>query len=144
MEEAKKEGRPSKYNPENNDIVYKFCLLGAIDTDIANLLNVDIATIYRWKNQYPEFREVLKRGKEVADAEVANALFNRAKGYSHEEEKVFCSEGGIVTHKTIKHYPPDTAAAFIWLKNRAPDRWSDKQKIEHSGMDFTINIKKAE
>ena len=28
---------------------------------------------------------------------------------------------------------PDTTAQIFWLKNRRPDRWRDKQDIEHSG-----------
>jgi hypothetical protein len=31
---------------------------------------------------------------------------------------------------TTKHYPPDTAAAIIWLKNRQPERWRDKIEQE--------------
>ena len=33
----------------------------------------------------------------------------------------------------VKHIPPDTTAQIFWLKNRRPDRWRDKQQIEHSG-----------
>jgi hypothetical protein len=31
--------------------------------------------------------------------------------------------------KVKKYYPPDTAAAFIWLKNRRG--WKDKQELDH-------------
>ena len=30
-----------------------------------------------------------------------------------------------------EHCPPDVSAAFIWLKNRDPDRWRDVQNVEH-------------
>lgn len=47
--------------------------------------------------------------------------------------------------KITKHYPPDTAAAFIWLKNRAG--WRDKQDIEHTtgdaGFHMTVDFVKA-
>jgi hypothetical protein len=61
-------------------------------------------------------------------------LFRRATGYSHPETKVFCGEWGERQVKVTKHYPPDTAACFIWLKNRRPEKWRDVQKLEHSGV----------
>ena len=30
--------------------------------------------------------------------------------------------------KITREIPPDTAAAFIWLKNRRPDKWRDKHE----------------
>jgi hypothetical protein len=80
-----------------------------------------------WKGSHPEFLEFLKNGKQVADANVAQALYHRALGYSHHEEKLFQYEGDVIRADTIRHYPPDTGAAFIWLKNRAG--WRDK--IDH-------------
>ncbi len=36
---------------------------------------------------------------------------------------------------TVKHYPPDTQAASLWLRNRQPDKWRDKLTHEHAGPD---------
>jgi hypothetical protein len=36
----------------------------------------------------------------------------------------------VVVHYE-EHRPPDVGAAFIWLKNRDPDRWRDVQNVEH-------------
>ena len=36
----------------------------------------------------------------------------------------------VIVHYT-EHCPPDVGAAFIWLKNRDPDRWRDVQNVEH-------------
>ena len=33
----------------------------------------------------------------------------------------------------VEHFPPDTAAAFIWLKNRQPHRWRDKKEVHETG-----------
>lgn len=38
-----------------------------------------------------------------------------------------------VTKKVTKEVVPDTTAQIFWLKNRRPDKWRDKQDIEHSG-----------
>ena len=118
--------RPTKYNTSYDDQVYKLCLLNAITPDIAKFYEVSKSTIDLWMKKHPMFSDAIKRGKAVADTEVAKALFHRATGYSHPEDKIFCTNGVITTVKTIKHYPPDTAAAFIWLKNRAG--WKDKSE----------------
>jgi hypothetical protein len=40
------------------------------------------------------------------------------------------SKQPVVVHY-VEHMPPDVTAAFIWLKNRDPDRWRDVQNVEH-------------
>jgi len=128
-------GRPTKYKAEYCEQVKKLALLGATDNQVADFLNVDVATINRWKLSHPTFCEALKVGKEELDNQVVKSLFNRAMGYSHAEEKVFCSNGEIMTHETTKHYPPDATSMIFWLKNRQKADWRDKQDIEHSGKD---------
>ena len=131
--EPAKVGRPTKYKEEYNELVYKLCLLGHTDKDVARVLEVDELTVNRWKVDYPEFCKSLRSGKELADAEIASKLYHRAKGYSHPEDKIFQHNGEPVVVPTTKHYPPDTAAAIIWLKNRQPGRWRDKFDHELSG-----------
>lgn len=137
-------GRPTKYKLEYNEQVYKLCLLGATDKELANFFNVDEATINRWKNEYEEFCESIKRGKEIADANVASKLYQRAIGYKHEDTQFATYQGEITDQKTyIKHYAPDPTAAIFWLKNRQSAKWRDKQDIEHSGetgLNVTFNI----
>lgn len=123
-------GRPTKYKKEYAELAYKFCLLGADDNRLADLLEVDVSTINNWKKSHPEFFESIKRGKYIADAEVAEALYHRAKGYSHPEDKIFNNNGEEMIVRTTKHYPPDTGAAMAWLKNRDPNRWRDKQDLD--------------
>lgn len=120
-------GRPTDYKEEYNELAFKFALLGATDKQLANFFDVCEDTIYEWKKVHPHFSEALKKGKDRADAEIANALYHRAKGYSHEEEKIFQYEGSIIKTDTVRHYPPDTAAAFIWLKNRQGSNWKDRK-----------------
>ena len=137
-EESNPVGRPTKYKKEYDELVFKYCLLGVTDEQLADLLDVDVATINRWKNEHPEFCASIRKGKEDADAEIAKALYHRAKGYSHSEDKIFNNNGEALVVPTTKHYPPDTAAAFIWLKNRAG--WRDKQELEHSGPGLSFNM----
>jgi len=128
-------GRPSKYKPEYAEQVYKLCLLGATDRELADFFGVSEQTLNTWKSQYPEFLESIKRGKLVADTEVAASLYKRAKGYQYEEITVEPGKDGkeAVTKRVVKEVAPDTGAAMAWLKNRRPQYWRDKQEIEHSG-----------
>ena len=141
MTEAKvknKGGRPTDYKEEYNIQAMKLCLLGATDEKLGNFFNVSEQTINAWKSKHPKFLESIREGKEEADANVAHALYNKAVGFSHKETKVFNDQGEILTHEVDKHYPPDTGAAFIWLKNRGG--WKDKQEVEHSGEVVTFNM----
>lgn len=128
-------GRPTKYRPDYHPkMVYKLCLLNATDEKIADAFDISVATFYNWELQHPEFLESVKKGKAVADAEVANNLFKKANGYRYREKKIEKDESGNTIRETIttKFIPPDTAAAFIILKNRAG--WRDKQ-------DHDVNVK---
>ena len=126
-------GAPTKYKIEYNKLAYKYCLLGATDKQLGDNFDVDESTINNWKIAHPEFLESIKRGKTIADAEIAESLYHRAKGYEHPEDKIFNNNGEEMIVETIKHYPPDTGAVAFWLKNRQPELWRDKQTIEQIG-----------
>jgi hypothetical protein len=136
--EANPEGRPTKYKPEYEEQVEKLCLLGATDKEIANFFNVTEQTINNWKTEFPEFFESIKRGKIKADSMVADRLYQRALGFEHDSEEIKVVPVGnnqgseIERVKVRKIYPPDPTAAIFWLKNRQPDKWRDKQEIQHS------------
>jgi len=133
-------GRPSEYRPEYAEKVYKLCLLGAKDKEIADILGIAESTLNLWKQEHAEFSESLKRGKDEADANVANRLYQRAMGYEHPEDQIFQYQGKPVIVPTIKHYPPDPTAAIFWLKNRQRGKWSDKQEIELTGNTIKVEI----
>lgn len=126
MTDAKKRGRPSSYRPEYAEQARKLSLLGLTDAQMAGVFGVSEKTLNTWKTAHPEFLQSLKNGKDVADAEVAASLYHRACGYSHKAVKIMQYEGVPIEVEYTEHYPPDTAAAFIWLKNRQPHLWRDK------------------
>ncbi|EFK36819.1 Uncharacterised protein [Chryseobacterium gleum] len=123
-------GAPTKYDEVFNEQVYKLCLLGAIDKEIAEFFNVCEATINNWKIEYPEFLESIKKGKQIADANVADRLYQRALGFEHDSEEIKVIEGDIERVPVRKVYPPDPTSAIFWLKNRQPAKWRDKQELE--------------
>lgn len=106
---------------------------GLTDEQIAHNIGVARTTLYDWKNKYSDISDALKKGKEVVDREVENALLKRALGYEYEETKVEDDGYEKKITKTIKEVVPDVTAQIFWLKNRKPTVWRDKQDIEHSG-----------
>lgn len=81
---------------------------GLTDEQIANNIGISRSTLAEWKKKYEDISDTLKKGKEVVDYQVENALLRNAiKG--------------------------DTTAQIFWLKNRRPDKWRDKRDLEHSG-----------
>ena len=157
-EEKSNRGRKTDYRPAYNDQVYKLCLLGAKDTEIADFFGVSEKTLNTWKRKQPKFLQSIKKGKVIADAKVAERLFNRATGYEFKEttyEKVDtkivldkASDGEIVKDlykKKIvtKELAPDPTAGIFWLKNRQPATWRDKHEIDVTVNPFLALIQKA-
>lgn len=138
-------GRPTKYKEEYNDQAYKLCLLGATDAKLADFFGVCVDTINEWKLTYNEFSASIKKGKEYADAVIAESLYNRALGMTINKqvavkltEKTPDGNGWIHQTEDIKivtlteDVPPDPTSVIFWLKNRQPKEWRDKQEVNHS------------
>ncbi|MCK8490746.1 terminase [Spirosoma sp. RP8] len=126
-----KGGRPGGYKPEYAKQVHNICLLGAIDSEIAFFFDISVRTLNYWKKRYPDFREAMWRGKIIADAEVAEALFRLACGYTYTETQVWLLKDAngerVIRHIEVeKHLPPNVRACQFWLTNRQPHKWSFK------------------
>lgn len=126
-------GRPPKYKPEFAEQAVKLCELGATDVELGDFFKVRRETIWAWAQKYEEFSNALKVGKSAADERVKRSLYAKAIGYEHDAVKIMQHQGEPVLVPYREHVPPDTTAAIFWLKNRDPERWRDKQQVEHSG-----------
>lgn len=108
---------------------------GLTDEQIAKNLGIAYSTFREYKNKYSALSAALKKGKEVVDYEVENALLKRALGYEYDE---ITYENGEEVKRVTKQVAPDTTAQIFWLKNRKPDKWRDKQVIESNN---TVEVK---
>ena len=145
---AARRGRPSKYKDHFPEQARKLCLLGAKDSDLAKFFEITESTLNEWKKIHPELSESLKAGKELADAVIADSLFQRAKGYSHPDVHVSNFQGLITITPLVKHHPPDPTSMIFWLKNRRPDLWREKPEPDPSGdaptpVKVTVEVKDA-
>lgn len=136
--------------PEGLTLLEGWARDGLTDEQIAKNIGISRKTLYDWKKKHGNICNALKKGKEVVDLEVENALLKRALGYRYNEvtqERVTVrDEDGnvigsemVVTKQVTKEVQPDVTAQIFWLKNRRPDKWRDKQEVEQSG-DLQINI----
>lgn len=131
-------GRDTKYRPEFNEQARKLCLLGFIDSELAEFFGVCEATINNWKAQFPAFLESIIAGKVVADADVAESLYRRATGEVAFIERVIknADKHEVITLKQF--VPGETAACRLWLLNRRKGDWRDKIETEHSGKVYSV------
>lgn len=100
---------------------------GLTDEQIADNLGIGASTLHEYKKKYPEFLESLKKGKDIADAQVVNALHKSAVGFTYYEETTNVLGDTVSVQKYAK---PNTTAAIFWLKNRKPDQWRDKTEVQ--------------
>lgn len=119
-------GRPTEYKEEYCEQAEKLCKLGAIDRELAEFFEVEESTVNNWKVAHPEFLESIKKGKTLADANVADRLYQRAMGFEHDSEEIKVIDGKVERVDIRKIYPPDTVAGIFWLKNRQKEKWRDK------------------
>ena len=50
---------------------------GLSDEQVAANMGISRSTLNAWKKKFPDISDTLKKGKDIADREVENALFNR-------------------------------------------------------------------
>ncbi|EPC6088492.1 terminase [Citrobacter freundii] len=133
--------RPTKYQEAYAEQARKLCLLGYTDAELADFFEVSESTINKWKIDYPGFSESIKKGKVIADGDVTDRLYQRAIGFVAPDVDIRVIDNKIVETPLEKHYPPDTAAAIFWLKNRQKDKWREKQDVNHTSDDGSMTPK---
>ena len=116
---------------------------GLTDEQIADNIGISRSTLNTWKDKYSDISDTLKRGKEVVDRQVENALLKRALGYEYTEttrEYIPELDEMKTTKKVTKRVAPDITAQIFWLKNRKPDKWRDKLNRDCSSEDETEGV----
>lgn len=100
--------------PEGLTLLEGWARDGLTDEQMAQRMGITAKTLYEWKKRYGKICEALKKGKEVVDYQVENALLSAAL------------EG-------------NTTAQIFWLKNRRPDKWRDKPEESRGARDAETN-----
>ena len=78
--------------------------------EIAGRMGIGRSTLYTWRKKYPQIDQALRKGRDLVDYQVEQALLDRALG-------------------------GDLRAQMYWLNNRRGDKWQEhpKEKSDKSG-----------
>lgn len=151
--------RPSKYETHvapRLEEVKDWVRNGATDEEVAIRLGINPDTLYTYKKKFSEFSETIKKGKEIFDSEVENALYERCLGGKVSLRRPFKvkrtifnngkrvrEEEEVVMADYEEYVIPDTIAQIFWLKNRRPDKWREKpaeEKDEREAVTVKLTI----
>lgn len=115
--------------------------------DIANRIGISISTLRAWRSKYPEIESALKKGREIIDYKVENALLKSALGYHTKEVKVITTMRHNKVVETVKEVidkeqAPNVSAIQCWLYNRLPNKWKKNRDnlIEFNEEDTKIQV----
>ena len=121
---------------------------GLTQEQIAKNMGISLSTFKEWRNKHPAISAALKKGKELADYIMENALYKRGTGYTvtlrkpmkvreieYDNGKKVKEKEEIVYAEEEVHIPPDTTAQIFWLKNRKPEVWRDRREAPPSNED---------
>lgn len=142
---CKTSGAPTKYKKEMCKKVVQLCELGATDKEIANFLDIDVATLYRWQHTHVEFCDAFTLGKQKADTRIERSMYQKALGATVVDQqvvKVKQKDGSekIEVVNVERTIPPDPGMMQWWLKNRKPDEWRDKQEIDINSVNANVDV----
>ena len=126
--------------PENLERVTNWAANGCTNAEVAANMGVNVSTLRRWMKSHGAICAAIKKGRCLARESIENALFAKATGKSTvtttvEEFKGELLDGkphsGAITRRTeTRQLPPDTGAIIFYLKNRCPDRYSDRRTVQ--------------
>lgn len=132
-----KAGRKNKYETHVKPYFEKIkkWYLTKTETQIAQKLGITVQSWIKYKNQYPELRELLQDSKEDLVDELKGILKKKAQGFYYTETtKTVIKEDGKEVKKIEerqRYAQPDTGAIHLLLKN-LDDDWhnDDKQTMD--------------
>ncbi len=148
-----KTGRPNKYFTNVKprfDEIEQWIKEGITEAVIAENLGVNPKVFCKYKNQYNDLRELIKKARRKPVEQIKSALFKKAIGFSYIEKKVISKkvilkgEDGedipavvVQTEEYTKQALPDPTAAMMLLKH-----WDKDQ--EWTSDPASLKLKKEE
>lgn len=102
---------------------------GATGNELARLFGVSRSTITEWRNKYPAFNAAVIEVRDAVDDFIESELLRNAIGGKYSETyETYDEAGNLIGSKVVKKVKfGDVQAQRMWLMNRRPDEWRDKQ-----------------
>jgi len=122
-------GRPKKFKPEYLKIAQTMAKVGCTEYEIAEALNINRITFWRWKQENAEFCNVVAVGRDQATDRVEKALYCRAVGMKRKVQKVASFQGVHEIVEVTEEVLPDVVAAKFWLTNQKSKEWRNMPEI---------------
>ena len=116
------------------------------EEQVAKKLGVAYSSWNKYKLEFKELSEVIKKGNTSLVGELKSVLKKRAKGFQYEERKIVKEHGVVVREEIhVKSALPDVASINLLLKNYDKDNWAnDPQMIELRKKELELREKKLE
>ncbi len=130
----KKRGRKTLFKRSMIKQTRDLILMGYTHEKISKFYEINIATLYRWKQLHPDFSDALNTNRDDHDSKVVRSLFELSTGYDYvEKKKEIDDDGKIKKTRTKKHVAPNVGAIKTWLYNRRPSEWKPEAELSRQG-----------
>lgn len=151
-DEKKKAGRKGKYETHVLpffDMIDKNLNDGASEKQVAETLGISYAAWNKYKQDYPELRELCNKPRTKLIDDLRSALVKRALGFTYEEKKQYITEdedGHKKKHTeiTTRQALPDCTAIFGALNLYDPEYVKDKKAHELKEQELELRREMAE
>jgi len=125
---------------------------GFTNNEICEKMGISHGVFYNWKKLYPEFQKAYEDARasytKMECSQVEKKLFEKCMGFDYEETEVITELTKTGKRKKAsrvkiskKHHVPDLASMKMFLYNRSPEMWSDKNNLN---LDITDHEKQRE
>lgn len=118
-------GQPSKLTPELQKEIVTLLTGGNFVETVCDYVGIHRDTFYEWMRRG-------ERGWQIDLEPVDYVQFSDAV-------KKAMSQVEITTVATLRSGPLNWQAKAWWLERRHPDKWGNRQKVEHSGKIILVN-----
>lgn len=126
-------------------LLKKWARDGCTDKEIADNMGISRETFYKWKANYTDISDALKKTKNIVNAELEETTIKNAQEHEYEEVIITkrlnkdTGEMEVVEEKRIKKVMPSNPLLLMFLmKNRMPEQYKDKQDVAVSGAIPTV------
>ena len=145
---AAKKGRPQLYDKKVHPYIKKIeeMALQMTEAQIAKTLGIAYSTFRKYKTDYSELDEALRRGRAELVISLKSDLIRKAHGFQYTEKKTITEHNKVIREEIYtKASLPDVAAINLLLKNYDPDNWAnDPQALALQKEIIELKKKQAE
>jgi transposase len=134
-------GRPSKLTEDRQETICEALRKGVSIEGACQLAGIGESTFYSWRSRGEEEKERVREGHHNCQVRKEEQPY---VDFLEETTRAIGESEEYLVEKIYEAAPETPNAALRLLERRFPERWSKKQKVEHSGDGFTVRINPPE